>query len=194
MNMFIIFSCLVIFNVVFCHSLFILFKSGIPNKAVVGCKNKEKGIQISSWGILCLSWSKTSLYRELESSFTLSEKNSSIESTTYSPLELQSNSLMMAQGTSRRMMLGPVSAALLHKSPSQQSMGPTHTTLLWQPLETMLTPRRHDGKKPQFTKHILWYEWYRHQTFNTSTYEDKARRHTALKNRAPSRIKELTAP
>lgn len=51
--------------------------------------------------------------------------------------EPQRKTVMMAEVTSRRMTLGPVGTALLHKSPSQQSMAPPHAMLVWQPLVTM---------------------------------------------------------
>jgi len=59
----------------------------------------------------------------------------------------------MAEDTSRRTTLGPVGVALLHKSPSQHFMAPTHTKRVWQPLLTTAKPAKrgkpgheiHDG-------------------------------------------------
>ena len=50
----------------------------------------------------------------------------------------------MTEDTSRRMILGPVVMALLHKFFSQQVMGFPHPSVLWQFL--VIKPARHDGK------------------------------------------------
>lgn len=56
----------------------------------------------------------------------------------YTLLKPQRKCMMMAEDTSRRMTLGTLGMALLHKFPSQQAMAPPHATLDWQPLVTTL--------------------------------------------------------
>jgi len=68
---------------------------------------------------------------------------------------------MIAEDTSKRMTLGPVGMALLHKSPSQQFRGPTHRALFWQPL--VMRPVRHDRKTLSFNNNK------KHWVFNTAT-------------------------